>query len=173
MPVTVGRLMITPNRNAHGITMQGSSIMDTIRHVMPPTLSSLLDDDIYRKYARTVPRIPANLSAGNPWAVWAITRDGRWRGGQFPTYADGWRVVVKAIRNPAVADVSIVSRRKLFLEPAELAHLVLPPYDWCPRCRRPTMYELYDRHHAIPKHIPCDPEKPRCLYCGLARQEIR
>ena len=141
-----------------------------MRGVMPPSLMSLVDDPVYRRYIRTIPTLPDNISHGSPWAVWAVTRAGKWRGGKFGTYREAWGVVVKALRNPRIEDVSIVSRRKLFRSPGSLAHLVLPPYEWCPRCRRPSMYQLFRSHHAIEKWVPMDPGHPRCIYCGLGRQ---
>lgn len=80
-------------------------------------------------------------------------------------------MLVKALRSPRVVDVTIVSRRRLFRVPPELDHMVYFPYEWCPRCRRPTMYELFEHHHAIPRGIPLDPDQARCVFCGIRRVE--
>lgn len=160
--------------------------------MLPPSLHTLLEDPVFRTYMKTPPRLPPSLSHGNPWAVWARTTAGRWRGGQFETYASAWAVTVKAMRNPTVQDVSLVSRRRLFDPPVEiqeykvrmkltgliqvryrerypLAHLIDWPYEWCPRCRRPSMFELFTKHHAVPTMI--DSCKPRCVFCGFRRQK--
>lgn len=150
--ILVGRINSSASsgvRMSTRYTHHGSSpVPYDARVLRPPTFNSLVDDPAYRKYVKTVPFIPESISHGNPWAVWALTdastRAGKWRGGQFPTYAKAWSVLVKALRSPRVVDVTIVSRRRLFRVPPELDHMVYFPYEWCPRCRRPTMYELFE-----------------------------
>ena len=148
-------------------THHGSSTVSYDPAVLPSTLSSLIDDPIYRRYIRTPPRLAATLREGQPWQVWALSAAGRWRGGKFATYADAWPVVVRAMKAPAIRDVSLVSRRQLFRMPDNLIHLVYYPYEWCPRCRRPTMYELFHKHHGMPTLM--DPDQPRCVFCGIRR----
>lgn len=132
--------------------------------VTPPTFAELIDDPAYRKFVKTVPRLPDNLQHGKPWAVWALTTQGKWRGGQFATYAEAWAVTIKTLRNTRYADVSLVSRRKLFTMPIMVAPLVSFQLAWCPRCRRPTVFEYAGSHHAV-KVMTYD--DPRCYYCGI------
>lgn len=139
--------------------------------VIAPTMRALLDDPAYRRYIRVIPRLPEHLSSGHPWAVYAVTA-GRWRGATFATYPDAWGVVVRAVRNPAVDDVAIVSRRMLFAPTALVRHVIQWGYEWCARCRRPSMFELYNRHHALPG-VPINPAEPRCTYCGVRREYVR
>lgn len=138
----------------------------------PPTFQSLVDDPVYRRYVKTVPHLPNNLTGGNPWAVWAITQpidgypDGRWRGAMFATYAQAWAATLSAMRNTArYRDVSLVSRRAMFHPP--IGFVWDFPYEWCPRCRRPTLYRMMSRHHAVTVLTSDDPY--RCYFCGIRR----
>jgi hypothetical protein len=134
----------------------------------PPTIRELLEDPAYRKYVKVVPHLPDNLRHGNPWAVWALARNGRWRGGKFHTYRDAWNVVVKAVRNDQIEDVSIISLRWPFHQPLEAR---FPwNFEWCYRCRRPTTYEWCLSHHALKAAPVLTEDDPyRCFYCGVRR----
>lgn len=138
----------------------------------PPHLAALLGDPIYRKYIKTIPRLAPSLAWGTPWAVWARTIEGKWKGGQFPTYADAWAVVVKAIRSPSIEDVALVSRRQLFPPPtpAYMRDVEFRGYDWCSRCRRPSSFAIRPRHHALRTSPVLTLDDPlRCYYCGMRR----
>lgn len=166
--------------------------------LLPPTMHQLLEDTAFRAYMRRVPRLPPTLAYGTPWAVYAVTADGRWRTGLFHTYAEAWGVVVKAIRAAHVRDVSLVSRRQVFHPPVThedykvrvrrpgqppviemrtrtietLAHVIDWPFEWCFRCRRPTTFEKYPTHHAL-RGVPMDPDEPRCYFCGVRKEFAR
>lgn len=135
----------------------------------PPTIRALLDDPVYRRMFKTIPAIPPSLQYGNPWAVWARTYEGKWRGGLFPDYRTAWAVVVKNVRNEDIEDVSIVSRR-FMMSPPSGAHWDWR-YGWCSRCRRPTSFANRPNHHAL-RNAPAlitdtaEPKK-RCYYCGM------
>jgi hypothetical protein len=134
----------------------------------PPSLRQLLEDPIYRSFIKTIPVLSPNLTNGNPWAVWARSTEGPWRGSNFPTYRDAWAVVVKALRNPGYEDVTIISRRQLFPPPIHFYwdyH-----YEWCSRCRRPTTFAIRPRHHALRSAPVMTLDDPyRCYYCGMRR----
>lgn len=135
----------------------------------PPTMRALLDDPVYRKMFKTVPHLAPTLRHGEPWMVWGRLVDGRWRGGNFATYADAWRVVVKAVRSPMYEDVAIISRRQFYAPPANAVWDY--PYEWCSRCRRPTHFMIRPRHHAL-RHlavITTGEDAQRCYYCGQRR----
>lgn len=137
----------------------------------PPSFGSLIGDPVFRAYMKRVPRLPPSLTHGQPWAVYGLTIDDRWRGGKFATYADAWRVAVSMHKQPdKYQDVSVVSRRMLFDPPASLLHLIDYPFAWCPRCRRPTLYLRYPRHHAVQVMTTDDPI--RCFYCGIRRSFV-
>lgn len=158
-----------------------------------PTIYELLDDPVYRRYMKTVPRLIPTLADGNPWQVWALTKDDRWKGGQFPTYGDAWKVLVKAVRNHTAKDVAIVSRRQFFDPPGQWQDYTAKVqtsqgvqevvkerwvqtfnwdigFHWCGRCRRPTrfMHATQQSHHALRRAIALsDEDTRRCLYCGI------
>lgn len=132
----------------------------------PPSMKTLLEDPIYRKFAMTIPRLSPNLTHGEPWSVWARKRDGRWMGGHFATYRDAWSVVVKKVRDDTFEDVAVVSKRQLFTS-LPVGYQVPWGYDWCSRCRRPTTYAIRPNHHAMRKAIVITHEDAhRCYYCG-------
>lgn len=136
--------------------------------LIPPTFKLLVEHPEYRKFVRTMPTIPANMRQGRPWAVWAITHNARWRGGLFESYVDAWGATLKAMRNTEkYRDVALVSRRQLFEPPRAVIPLIEYPFEWCPRCRRPTMYRPLQRHHAVEILTLQDPY--RCYFCGIRR----
>jgi hypothetical protein len=135
----------------------------------PPTLHTLLEDPVYRRMFKTIPRLPSSLQWGNPWAVWGRTVDGPWRGKLFTTYADAWSMVVKCLRNSNYEDVSIVSRRMMIAPPPGATWDW--QFEWCSRCRRPTSFAVRPNHHAL-RSAPAlitDTSEPRqrCYYCGM------
>lgn len=132
----------------------------------PPSMRELLGDPIYRKFVKTIPRLSPTLAWGNPWAVWARRRDGRWMGGQFPDYTTAWAVVVKKVRDHDFEDVALVSKRQLFTR-LPVGYQVPWGYDWCSRCRRPTTYGIRPHHHALRKApVITHEDAHRCYYCG-------
>jgi hypothetical protein len=162
--------------------------------IKPPKLAVLLEDPAFRRYMKTLPALPDNLSWGTPWAVIALRTDGKWMQGQFTTYGRAWQMTVRLVRDNDIEDVSLVSRRRLFTPPTRpeeyrvkvrakgmtaarietrirqvpvLDHLIEYPYEWCVRCRRPSSFEQFTRHHAIPRNVPLDEAAPRCLFCGM------
>jgi hypothetical protein len=162
--------------------------------IKPPTLRSLVEDPAFRHYMKTLPALPNNISWGTPWAVIALRTDGKWMMGKYALYPHAWQMTVRLMRDDHIEDVSLVSRRRLFLPPTRtedykvrvkkpssgrvviekrtrvvpiLAHLIVYPYSWCVRCRRPSSFELFTSHHAIPRSVPIDPTAPRCTFCGM------
>lgn len=147
---------------------------------------------------KTMPHLPDNLAWGKPWAVIALTTRGTWMMGKYAEYGRAWMMTVRCLRDTDIQDVSLVSRRRLFTPPTRpeeykvrvklpssgttrvekrvrhvpvLAHLIEFPFEWCVRCRRPSSFELFTKHPAIPKDIPLDPNAPRCVWCGMRKRE--
>jgi hypothetical protein len=158
--------------------------------IKPPKLAVLLEDPAFRRYMKTLPSLPDNLSFGKPWAVIALKTSGKWMMGKFPTYGQAWNMTCRLVRDTEIEDVSLVSRRRLFAPPTRpeeyrvrnvktgrietrvrrvpvLAHLIEHPYAWCVRCRRPSSFEQFTRHHAIPRNVPLDDGAIRCVFCGM------
>lgn len=135
----------------------------------PPTLNVLLEDPVYRRMFKTIPHLSPTLTNGKPWSVWARRKDGKWRGGHFATYRDGWLIVCKALKSPLYEDVSIVSRRQMFEPPPGATWDY--PFAWCSRCRRPSSFGIRPNHHALvgAPALITDTSEPRqrCYYCGI------
>ena len=45
-------------------------------------------------------------------------------------------------------------------------------HQWCPYCRRPTVFAYFSRHHALPTNL-CLPYELRCSICGVRRTFIK
>lgn len=143
-----------------------------------PTIRELIDDPVYLRYLKTVPRLPEPLTWGNPWGLWIRTRRNTWKHGQFATYHEGWRALVQAIRNrDEYADASLYCRRTFLPRPESLnpLHNVecsdLLWGEWCGRCRRPTDFVYASPNHHALRNRPCltDDEPYRCNYCGVRK----
>lgn len=139
----------------------------------PPTYLDLMEDRVYRAYARRRPRMPENVSHGMPWFViarrHADASQRTWALKNVPSYEAGYRLAFKVIQRDDIEDVSIVSKRTLFRPPRGF---VWNPdeYTWCGRCRRPSVFFIQWRHPALNGATVLSDEDPeRCYYCG-ARQ---
>lgn len=133
-----------------------------------PSIYELLDDPIYRRYAKTIPRLPRNLQHGQPWQVWALTRGDTWKTGKFATYPEAWAVLAKNVKARTIKDGAIVSRRYIHQPPVGLVWDIR--YTWCGRCRRPSHFEHATRrtHHALRSlSVLAVDDTRRCIYCGM------
>jgi len=145
--------------------------------VLPPTIHELLELEGFRRMMKINPWLPETMRWGNPWRLWALKDSGVWVTKEYPTYADVWRVALKAIRAD-YPDVCVVSKRYL-IPPARALSRMLeyehPRFPWCPRCRRPTYYGAYtERHHALRLQPALTEDEPfRCYYCGLRKAMAR
>lgn len=153
----------------------------------PPTLRELAGDPVYRAFLKRPPQLPDNLSWGMPWRLW-VERDTKWLTKKYHTYPEAWRKAMTVYKNPEVTDVCIVSMRHFFDPPVantkrmintrtkqvitrEVYWLPDPPFEWCFRCRRPTLFtSLPPDHHALLTQPTVSPDSPwRCWFCGIRR----
>lgn len=128
-------------------------------------MTDLLKDPVYRRYFLTVPRLPYDLAIECPWRVWVL-KDGKWLKRDFATFEDSFKFVKPRFRT--WEDVSISSRVIGFDPPKNVRH-AFNSYDWCKRCRRPSVFKTFKTHHALDNsihrffsHIPV------CRYCGAS-----
>jgi hypothetical protein len=166
----------------------------------PPTLKELAGDPTYRRYLKTPPRLPESLAWGYPYRLYVelpratkllgINDDAssRWLTKKYHTYAEAWNKAVKVLRHPDTIDACIVSVRHFFDPPIvetkrlrnrqtkkitirQVFWLPDPPYEWCFRCRRPTLFQsLPPDHHALRTQPVVSPDSPyRCWFCGIRR----
>lgn len=140
---------------------------------MPPDIRSLLEDNVYQKYFNRVPKLPENIRHGNPWRIVARRMPGApgaiWALKDVPTYADAWRRVGIMMGTADWEDIAIVSRRKTFRPPVGFEWNT-SRYEWCGRCRRPSIFRPMERHPAMRDAIVLTvDEAVRCFYCGARR----
>ncbi len=136
----------------------------------PPTWFELMDDDVYRAYARKRPRLPVNVSYGTPWVIVARRPENSsrptWALKMMDDYALAYHRSKTIMATGDYEDIAIVSRRKLFKPPVGLMWDDTR-FSWCGRCRRPTMFrEMYK--HPMMRHfaaVSLD-ESRRCYYCA-------
>lgn len=148
-----------------------------MRLLVPPSMTALWDDDVYRAYLERNPRIPDNLKHGQPWMLVAHRPHGSgkppWGHKLFTRYFDALDYGLDLL-DRHYDDVSIVSRRKLFRPPVDFVwgH----QFAWCGRCRRPTLFRnpKGDKpHHALRNASAIITstleDLHRCYYCGMRR----
>ena len=156
----------------------------------PPILRDLLSFGSYRQYFRTNPPMPDNL-INNPWQVWGHKADNSgWSSWCVRTYRDAYTIVKEWYNQTHIYDdLCIVSRTVLFKEPwTQEKHLQSGKiiseyptfkglwdrneYEWCMRCRRPTIFEYWRKptHRALRLAPILTIDEPyRCYYCGVRR----
>lgn len=143
----------------------------------PPTLRQLLAFPLYRAYLKKVPPMPDAVALRNPWQVWAYNETTeRWGSAVCETYRDAYLKTATLNRSPQYTDIAIVSRTILHPMPrvlrlnAEWHTLYDARYDWCQRCRRPTVFRYVQNHRALRDAPALTTEDPlRCYYCGARK----
>jgi hypothetical protein len=134
----------------------------------PPTLHSLLDDPAYEAYFRRSVKLPPSPSTSPPWQMMAHTTEGKWKKGFFDNFTDARARALAMMEDPAIRDICIISRRKLFKTPSLATTLMSPGDEWCGRCRRPTHYRQYGSKHPALGHAPVIVGgATRCYFCGM------
>lgn len=138
------------------------------------TLEELLQDEDYKKYFLTVPKLPPHYRGRLMWKL-MILKEGetQWRVKKFPSYTEAFKALKKLrpnikdglINSPGLdwqppakrfrvkGQYTRVGRRKVPMVrvvawkpqiPADL-----PNHHWCPYCRRPTVFDYFDVHPAM------------------------
>lgn len=137
----------------------------------PTPLLTLLEDDDYRAYLKRVPRLPAGVNPNGAWQVWALTVRDTWATKRFDTYRDALGKALELARDlDNYVDASVTCRGALFKAPS-----VLATPTWCGRCRRPSVFRAFPRHHALKDAraggywTEESRTAKRCYYCGVRR----
>lgn len=156
-----------------------------MRLAVPPTLAQLLSDDVYARYSRRDPVMPAGIRGESPWQIIARRapeRDGRaWALAMMPSYASAWRRARAMISSHADlwSDVAICSRAAMFRPPAGFTWNLR--YHWCGRCRRPTLMQPMAMHPVLRGQLEASlrhatmlsTDVPRrCYYCGMRQSSM-
>lgn len=162
------------------------------------TIIDLLEDPIYKAYFCKVPKLPKTSSTTPPWRLY-IQRKGetRWRRRDFDTYSAAFKVLKKLLKEDKVKDAAIHCRRMSFAPPVRMMKIrgkyvrgsdgvsrqatkrvdwepkipadIFDEHEWCPWCRRPSVFKYYSRHHALGQlGMTIDPSVPRCVICGAS-----
>lgn len=144
---------------------------DSSMTLRPPTLTTLMEDKYFRQMMRRNLVLPANLTPPTlspPFLLWRLTTDGKWQRGQYRTYADAFEAMKKYLAREDTADLSIVSKRKMFPPPIGFRWNV-HRFSWCARCRRPSTFRTRYSHHALRGVDITYDDSQRCFYCGIRR----
>jgi hypothetical protein len=156
------------------------------------TIRQLLENQRYRKWLKRVPKGSEVVCwSGRPWRVW-VQRDqnGRWGFKDFEKYAPAYNFLVKQI-NAGAHDAALSSKVKPYPPPIAkrvkqkvmvkkqwvwLTKIIreVPRFpgmnsqhEWCPHCRRPTIFTTFAKHHALTGRVQHDPTQRRCAICGI------
>lgn len=136
-------------------------------------MRELLRDPLYRSYFLQTPKFPFKLALDKPWRVWADVGGeddegyylADFRKKDFPTFAEAFAFVKPRIKK--WDDFAITSRIIGFVPPKPVKALYSEDYDWCIMCRRPTLFEPHDTHHALRDDIHrYFVDWPICIFCG-------
>lgn len=141
---------------------------------MSPTLSTLIQNKVYKAYFLRQPRLPKGLHHPAPWRVWGQKTDGKWAGKAVADYPAAFELAKKMLRAPAFKDVSISSRVIGFRAPEQLlVQYREAGYDWCIMCRRPVHFAAKRKHHALRDDLHrYYAHHPVCPYCGIREDTI-
>lgn len=137
--------------------------------ITPPNIRVLMEDAAFRKMMRTRPRLPANLlrpQLSPPWLVWVLTTGGKWKKGNFSTYDEAYKKFKEMLEREGTEDVCITSKRFL-MPPPEGFRWQSSKFPWCPRCRRPSLFQYKLNHRGIDFPEIVTDEPIRCFYCGI------
>jgi hypothetical protein len=126
----------------------------------------------------------------------------RWARKDFRTYKEAYHWIVEGGRYKEWLDFALHSRRMMFPPPTrvvkiskggrpvmvkgadgvsrQMTRLVpmrMPPsHEWCPYCRRPTVFGWFSRHHAFPDKpgaVKPDTGQRRCTICGISERGVK
>lgn len=147
-----------------------------------PLLDQLKADKLYRKWMAKNPKLTV-VANGQPWVVYVQKEvDGGWARKLFPKYREAYAFMKRRIHD--FPDLTINSRRQPFKPPIiigpkgkpvyRLPQLLIAPdvaHQWCPYCRRLSIFKCFSKHHAFPgltiRYID------RCVICGIPKSQIK
>ncbi len=160
------------------------------------TIKELLRDPQYREYFKKIPKLPPHYTPENlPWKLIILKKgETAWRSKKFGTYQEafaGLKTVLPTIDNaaincrplgfmPPIRTVRVKGKyemvrghkrqviRSLVWKPKLGADM--EPHQWCPHCRRPTIFRYATR--AVTRSqsqfvMPASEPALRCVICGV------
>lgn len=163
-------------------------------------IHDLLADPVYREFLTKRPTLPKHYTSANkPFRLYVLLKkDHKWHSKRFGTYDEAFTALKKYLPHASDAAINcpgvgfsppqriVRIKGKYFTnakgEKDQVTKLVvwLPKvpdgefedHNWCPYCRRPTVFRRFTRHHALPVSrtagVPIDPTLLRCSICGAS-----
>lgn len=164
------------------------------------TFRELLRNPVYKAWIRKPPQVyPKGLK---PWRVWVQRRDGGgWAYVDYSVYVKAYNRLIQEIKRGAWDGAIACPSRRSGRPMVKVGTKVLrdsvgnprrdpktrevirvpiikpwvPPFEfhqWCPYCRRPTVWGYYQSHHAM-SSLPILNNEPRCRICGVRETYVR
>lgn len=140
------------------------------------TLKHLLkNDELYRKWFARTPRLP-KVTTGDPWRLFIQKNEnGAWSYRDYRDYANAYAALRTLL--PKTHDAALNCKRvgypplKLKAD-GKVTWWPRPTYhEWCPYCRRPTIFRKMKQHPLHKQYKFFDPPQVMCSICSV-RQEF-
>lgn len=139
--------------------------------ITPITLRTLLSHDLYKEYFKRPPK--PFMSSTPQWTVVAISREGKYGKVSRETFPEAFQKAKELLKRPDIRDVSIFCKNRIAPVPVFADELMAPADDWCGRCRRPSVFRLYGKHHPALRDAPVIVEgMRRCYFCGISLEYV-
>lgn len=136
------------------------------------TIRQFLKDPVFRKYFAKQPKLrPMQKMPGlKPWRLYVQkTEDGPWQRGDLTTYKSAFEHA-RGLLSDGVYDIALTSKAVPYWPPlvkGEPWSDYPTSHDWCPYCRRPTVFWWFSKHHALRQYSHYDlGQDKRCMICG-------
>jgi hypothetical protein len=151
-----------------------------VRHQL--TFRELLKDPIYKQWVTRVPNVYPGDTVKPLWGVWIQMPDRKWivLHPHPQSYIKTFNSLIRGLKEGAL-DGAISSTNRGWMPPRvsrkvagkrQVSRYNMPPeHQWCPYCRRPTIFGYFTRHHAIPFAV--NVEHQRCRICGARTIFVR
>lgn len=171
------------------------------------TINELLEDQQFKKYFLTVPKLPPVPRTSPPWRLYVKDHDGLWRKRDFDKYSEAVKLFARLRSAGKVQDAAVTCRPVAFGPPTRTVKLTKngkplmvktsrgamiqatkdinwswakllsgddESHNWCPYCRRPTIFTWFSQHHAIvgAHRSYMDTSARRCTICGIRLEGI-
>jgi hypothetical protein len=143
------------------------------------TLHELVKDPVYRQWLKTPP--VGGFPQYTKFRVYVQReRDGRWAKRDFYDFKTAYNFLAKHLRewyDATLVTTNYASRPPVVRVNNKRAYyapmLTMEGHQWCPHCRRPSVFDFFATHHAFTGHFKPLPFKRRCGVCGIADTAIK
>ena len=149
------------------------------------TMAQLLEDPLYAKWLSMIPKVTWVTYGNRPWRVWVQReRNGKWARRDFKSYKKAYVFLIDHLEKwhdaalhskvvpmqpPVVRDKTTKKKRyHIPAFPGQNEH-----HQWCPHCRRPTIFASFSQHHAFNRTLKPAPNVRRCCICGMSANGIK